>query len=201
MRPVPAITLTALLLAPASAGAQDFERAHLTFEVAAPGFRGGITDTSTPPIHVRPYTPRMYTVRYTNGWFGFGLEVGMARSELKQNDLALVAPIRIAISGFAPEYRFPLWRNEAGIALIGHLGPTLTVWSTDGYGNVARIGGLAGATLLIPLAGRLSAAVRGDLGVSDAHIPDLLLDPDLSSHALWRTRFGLGLSYQLTSDD
>lgn len=201
MRPTTALSLITLLFAPAPLAAQNGGRAHLTFEVAAPGFRAGIRDTSTPPIYVRPFTPRMYTLRYTSGWFGIGLTYGSALSEARQNDLAVILPTTVIVGELAPEIRLPLWRNAAGTEFLAHIGPTFAVWGTTGYGEVTRIGGQAGASLLVPLAGRLSASFRGDLAVSNGHIADQRLDPDLSNHPLWRTRVGIGLSYRLTSGD
>jgi hypothetical protein len=141
----------------------------------------------------------MYTVRYTRGWFGIGLTLASAATELTQGNVSLLLKSDISLGELAPEVRLPLWRNANGTELRVHAGPTFALWSTNGYDEVGRIGAQAGASLELPLTGRFGASIRGDLAVSNSHIAEQRLDPELSNHALWRTRIGLGLTYRLSS--
>lgn len=199
MRTIRALPIAALLLLPAPLAAQGGSPARLTLEIAQPGFAGGISDTATPRTYVRPLTPRMYTLRYTRGWLGVGLTLATAATELSQAGVALLLKSDITVAEFAPEVRWPLWRNGSGTELRVHAGPTFALWSTNGYGQVGRIGAQAGASLHLPVSGRWGIGIRGDVTLSDTQVASDRLDPDLSNHPLWRTRIGLGLSYRLSS--
>ena len=196
------LLLTFLAAAPIATGtAQDATPRRLTLELGDTRFFAGIHDGASPPVRIHPHRPTLVTARYTARHFGLGLTVAGAATEYRGDGLSIVVPGDLSLVELAPEGRFELFRTAAGIDLTAHAGPLLSFWKAEGYPATAQIGVQLGGSLHVPLGGRFGIGLRLDGGVGGAEVAGDALDPGLSRDPLWRTRVGIGLSYQLSPRD
>lgn len=195
MRPM--ILCGALLLVPAQLTAQQDGGTRLTLEFGMARFHGGVRDTSAPPVYIRPFRPTLVTLRLAGPRFGVALTIAGAATGYSQGSIALLQEGDLSLLELAPEVRTALAEPATGGRLVVHAGPLLDLWKTDGGSSVARVGGQAGATLELPLTGRLGVSLRGDAAVTGSQLADTDLTPDLSQHTMWRTRVGIGATYRL----
>ncbi|MGH7532107.1 MAG: hypothetical protein ACREL4_02340 [Gemmatimonadales bacterium] len=191
----------ALLLAPTALAAQQDGGTRLTLEFGMARFHGGVRDTSTPPVYIRPFRPTLVTLRLAGHRFGVALTIAGAATGYSQGSIALLQSGDLSLLELAPEIRGSLARTPAGGRLLVHAGPLLDLWKTNGGSSVARFGGHAGATLELPVSGRLGMSLRGDAAVTGSEVADADLTPDLSQHTMWRTRLGIGAVYRLGRGD
>ncbi|MGH7592069.1 MAG: hypothetical protein ACREOE_00780 [Gemmatimonadales bacterium] len=191
----------ALLLAPAALSAQQDGGTRLTLEFGMARFHGGVRDTSSPPVYIRPFRPTLVTLRLAGPRFGVALTIAGAATGYSQGSIALLQSGDLSLLELAPEIRTPLARTPAGGRLLVHAGPLLDLWKANGGSSVARFGGHAGATLELPISGRLGMSLRGDAAVTGSQVADASLTPDLSQHTMWRTRLGIGAVYRLGRGD
>ena len=191
----------ALLMAPAALTAQQDAGTHLTLELGLARFHGGIRDTSAPPVYIRPFRPTLVTLRLTGPRFGVALTIAGAATGYSQGSVSLLQGGDLSLLELAPEFRHPVARTSGGGRLLLHAGPLLDLWRQNGGGTVARIGGHAGATLELPVSGRLGVSVRADAAATGSQLKDTALAADLSQHTLWRTRLGVGAMYRLGRGD
>ncbi|HET7024812.1 MAG TPA: hypothetical protein VFI39_06400 [Gemmatimonadales bacterium] len=191
----------ALLLAPVALSAQQRGGTRLTLEFGMTRFHGGVRDTSSPPVYIRPFRPTLVTLRLAGPRFGIAVTIAGAPTGYSQGSIALLQSGDLSLLEIAPEVRTSVARSTAGGRLVVHVGPLLDLWKSDLGGSVARFGGHAGATLELPVSGRMGVSLRGDAAVTGSQIADDALSPDLSQHTMWRTRFGIGAVYRLGRDD
>ena len=196
------LLLTLLTAVPATAGtAQDATPRRLTLELGDTRFFAGIHDDASPPVRIHPHRPTLVTVRYAARHFGLGLTVAGAATEYRGEGLSILVPGDVTLAELAPEARFPLLRSASGIEFTAHAGPLLSFWKAEGYPATVEVGAQLGGSLHFPLTGRFGVGLRFDGGVGGAEVAADALDPGLSRDPLWRTRVGLGLSYQLSPLD
>ena len=194
--------LTFLGVAPLTAGAaQEATPRRLTLELGDTRFFAGIHDDASPPVRIHPHRPTMLTLRYTARHFGVGLSVAGAATEYRGEGLSILVPGDVALVEVAPEVRLPLLRSASGIEFTAHAGPLLSFWKAEGYPATGEVGAQLGGSLHFPLTRRVGVGLRLDGGVGGAEVAADALDPGLSRDPLWRTRVGLGLSYQLSPMD
>jgi hypothetical protein len=195
------ILCAALLMAPAALTAQQDAGTHLTLEFGLARFHAGVRDTSTPPVYIRPFRPTLVTLRLTAPGFGVALTIAGAATGYSQGSVALLQGGDLSLLELAPEIRHSVARTVAGGYLLIHAGPLLDLWKQNGGSTVARIGGQAGASLELPISGRLGLSLRADAAATGSQLKDSALAPDLSQHMLWRTRLGIGAMYRLGRRD
>ncbi|MGB7212510.1 MAG: hypothetical protein WBC97_07775 [Gemmatimonadales bacterium] len=190
-----------LLLTPAALPAQQDGGTRLTLEFGMTRFHGGIRDTSSPPVYIRPFRPTLITLRLAGPRFGVAVTIAGAPTGYSQDNIALLQGGDLSLLEIAPEVRTSVARTTTGGRLMVHAGPLFDLWRPDGGSSVARFGGHAGATLELPVSGRFGVSIRGDAAVSGSQLADTDLSPDLSQHTMWRTRLGIGAVYRLGRGD
>ncbi|HEV2290413.1 MAG TPA: hypothetical protein VGR60_01085 [Gemmatimonadales bacterium] len=188
---------TLLLLAPATLRAQQETGTRLTLEFGAARFHGGVRDTSAIPVYIRPSRPTLMTLRLTGARFGVALTIAGSATGYSQGAIALTQGGDLTLIELAPEVRHSVATTPAGGRLVIHAGPLLDLWKQNGGSSVARAGAHAGASLELPITGRLGLSLRGDAAVTGSQLADADLTPDLSQHTMWRTRVGIGAGYRL----
>ena len=188
---------TLLILAPATLAAQQVTGTRLTLEFGAARFHGGVRDTSATPVYIRPSQPTLMTLRLTGARFGVALTIAGSATGYSQGTIALTQGGDLTLVELAPEIRHSLATTAAGGRLVIHAGPLLDVWKLNGGTSVARAGAHAGASLELPITGRLGLSLRGDAAVTGSQLADSDLTPDLNQHTMWRTRLGIGAGYRL----
>lgn len=194
------LTLAAICLWPSALVGQGHWT--LTAERGWTTYSSASHDTSAPPVHLRPWRPAVYTVRiaHESGRFGLAIGAGVAFGEWGVNidDFVVLPDESLQLIEIAPEASLRLDSGTPGTALRLHAGPLLDVWKPAGEDPRQRLGVQAGATLSVPLAGRWTLDLRGDVAVTRS-----LMNEDEESAAVSRDpsmrrgRLALGITRRL----
>jgi len=175
---------------------------RLGIEVGATTFSPAVHDTSSPTVYLRPWHPTSYAFRITRtgGTIGYGIGVTLFNGPLGANieDFVLLQGPEVGAVEVAPEIRWRLTRTRTGATLELGGGPTWTLYSSDGYDPVARLGGQGALTLSFPLNRTIHVALRGDITGTGTIAPDETETAEIRHNdVMWRGRIALGLSFGL----
>ena len=174
----------------------------LTFERGATAFSAAAHDTSTPQIRLTPWHPGLYSLRLArNGErMGAALALGYGVSDFggSVGDIVVLPGSRLAIMEVAPECSYRISTTPLGAALRVHAGPVLDLWYPSGGDMRSSLGGLAGASLALPLATRWEVSLRADLALTTSEVTKDEAGPGLIREgSMRRGRLAVGLTRRL----
>ena len=174
----------------------------LTFERGATAFSAAAHDTSTPQIRLVPWHPALYSLRIARAGdrAGFALALSYGTGDLgaRIEDAAILPGLGLSVLEVAPELTYRVATTSRGAALRIHAGPVLDAWYPTGDAMRTAFGGLAGATLALPLAGRWEISLRADLAVTTSEVTRDEAGPGLIREGTMRRgRLAAGLTRRL----
>src|SRR6478736_7036588 len=199
MRPVLTVGLLCSLMATTLPAQSEWQA---TIEVGSTSFSSAAHDTNNPATNVHASLDGMYTLRFTRETLRSGIAIALSYSsgffEGYVENFSVVPGDGIQLVEIAPEGRFAVGRTSTGATLWVHAGPVFDFWSVGGNDPNSRIGGLAGATLALPLSPRWRVDVRGDFAISASYADKEEEGPNLiRPSTMRRGRIALGITKKL----
>lgn len=175
---------------------------RLTLDVGATAFSAAAHDTSADPVQLRPWHPRIYSLRVTRdaGRLGVGMTLGISEGALGVNvqDFAVLDGTNAPLIELAPELRYRLVAIGSGGTLHLSIGPVIDLWMPQDADARTVCGGIGAATLSLPLAGSWLVDVRGDLAVTGSLLTPEEESPELIRESTMRRgRIALGITKKL----
>ena len=188
----------ALAVLPQSAAAQWY----LGLDVAWTSFGDASSDTSGTSSGVfRPAATTALGLRLERQWSGFGVAVGIRRMHPamgEDSDVLLVAAKdQMRFTEVAPAVTLRIMRFAAGAALHLQAGPVIDIWEPMGLDARSHVGVSTGLTLVFPLVGRSSGAIRTMLAHSGSPFESADLPDRFAPHGMWRHSVAIGLDLRL----
>lgn len=136
-------------------------------------------------------------VRIEHQWSRFGLAISAHRMKptvAEESDVVIVAAKhQLRFTEIAPAVTVRIARLAAGASLHVQAGPVVDIWEPQGLSARSEVGVATGLTVLFPLTGRLSGAVRAMLAHSGSPFEGDDLPDRFEPHAMWRHAVSIGL--------
>jgi hypothetical protein len=169
-------------------------------EVGADRFWGGSVETAAEHRSFRPYRPTAFVaaIQHRGSRVGLGLRLGYTEAALALEgaDAAVVVKGVFAIYSVSPEVRCRMMTLGPGNELLLQAGPLVEVWDVVDQGSRTRAGAQAALALVVPLGGKINAAVSGGIALISSPFEEGELIAGYELQTLWRRRLAGGLEYR-----
>ncbi len=185
-----------LLLSPETLSGQG--RWGITPEAGSARFSGHAHSVTGPEATGHPSAAGTWGVRFDRDLGKARVSVGLLRSatgvEFENDDLVTGVKHLLTLFEISPELSFQAVHLGAG-SLRLHGGMVIDHWSPDGDPARTSLGGLAAASLEVPLSRRTSVAVRYEATLTQSVFDENDLPSEFERKQGFRRRVGVGVRF------
>lgn len=196
------IVLIALLLLCEATVATAQRQWTLTAESGLNRFSRAAHDTSTPTVSLGAWHATSYTLRLArrDSAGEVAISVGYTSAPFAAwiDNVAVIQGGELALIEFGATYGRRLARSVAGAVLRAEAGPVLHIWTMSGEDARARLGGVLGTVVELPVTARWRVDLRADLTFTRSLLRPEDEDAEITRESsMRRGRLAIGLTRRL----